>query len=45
MDENEKGLVMDWLKEIIENPTEWRDFYSDSEVQLLAQKTMELITA
>ena len=44
MDENEKGLVMDWLQEIIDNPEGWREFYSDSEVKYLAEKTIELIT-
>lgn len=43
MDEKEKELVLDWLNEIIDNPEEWREFYSDSEVKLLAEKAKELI--
>ena len=35
--------VIDWLNEIIDNPEEWQQFYSDSEVKLLAEKAKELI--
>ena len=43
MEEKEKGLVLDWLQEIIDNPEEWKMFYSDSEVKLLAEKAREMI--
>ena len=35
--------VIDWMNEIIDNPEEWQQFYSDSEVKLLAEKAKELI--
>lgn len=43
MNKKEKGLVIDWLNEIIDNPEEWKRFYSNSEVKLLAEKAKELI--
>ena len=44
MNEKDKGLVIDWLNEIIDNPEEWKQFYSDSEVKLLAEKAKELMS-
>ena len=44
MNEKQKGLVIDWLQEIIDNPEEWKEFYSDSEVKLLAEYAKELIS-
>ena len=35
--------VIDWLNEIIDNPEEWQQFYSDSEIKILAEKAKELI--
>ena len=43
MTEHDKGNVLDWLNEIIDNPEEWQQFYSDSEVKLLAEKAKGLI--
>ena len=43
MDEKEKGLVIDWLKEIADNPAEWEQYYSETETKLLAEKAIELI--
>jgi hypothetical protein len=43
MEEKEIGLIIDWLQEIIDNPEGWREFYSDSEVKYLAEKTMKLL--
>ena len=43
MEEKEKGLVLDWLQEIIDTPEEWKMFYSDSVVKLLAEKAKEMI--
>lgn len=43
MDEKEKGLVIDWLKEIADNPEEWQQYYSSSETKLLAEKAIELL--
>ena len=42
INKKDKGLVLDWLNEIIDNPEEWKRFYSDSEVKLLAEKAKEL---
>lgn len=36
--------ILDWLQEVIDNPEEWKQFYSDSEVKLLAEKAKELIS-
>ena len=38
INEKDKGLVLDWLNEIIDNSEEWQRFYSNSEVKLLAEK-------
>ena len=44
MEDRDKGNVLDWLKEIVENPENWHQWYSDSEVKLLAEQAIEIIT-
>ena len=41
--EKDVSDIIDWLQEIIDNPEEWKQYYSDSEVKLLAEKAKELI--
>ena len=43
MTKEEIGLVIDWLQEIIDNPENWRMFYSDNEVKTLAENALKLI--
>ena len=43
MTEQEKGNVIDWLNEIINDPENWHRFYSDSEVKTLAEDALKLI--
>lgn len=35
--------ILDWLHEVIDKQGDWKQFYSDSEVKLLAEKTRELM--
>ena len=42
--EKDASDIVDWLQEIIDNPEEWKQFYSDSEAKLLAEKAKELIS-
>ena len=42
--EDEKFLVIDWLREIIEDPEGWKEWYSDSEVKTLAENALKMLT-
>lgn len=44
MTKQDKGLVMIWLSEIIDDPENYKMFYSDSEQKLLAEHALELIS-
>ncbi len=43
MEEKQTTLVLDWLQEIIDNPEDWKMYYSDSEVKTLAEWALEII--
>ena len=42
--DNDKVHVINWLKEIMADPENWHQWYSDSEVKLLAECALELLT-
>lgn len=41
---NDKAQVIDWLKEIIDDPENWYRWYSDSEVKGLAEDVLKLLS-
>ena len=43
MTNKDKGLVMIWLDEIVEDPENYKMFYSDSEQQMLAKHALEML--
>lgn len=43
MTDKEKGNVIDWLTEIVENPEQWAIFYSEIEQKLLAENALALL--
>ena len=40
--ENDMENIFDWLREIVKNPEGWKEFYSDSEVKLMAEHALEI---
>lgn len=43
MMEQDKGNVLDWLDDIIDDPKNWKQWYSDSEVKVLAEQAKEML--
>ena len=41
---NDKAQVIDWLKAIIDDPENWHQWYSDSEVKGLADDALNLLS-
>lgn len=42
MTDQDKGNVLDWLNAIIDDPENWKQWYSDSEVKVLAEHAKEM---
>ena len=42
--EKDMSDILDWLQMIADHSDDWQQFYSDSEVKLLAEKAKELIS-
>ena len=43
MTDKDRGLVIDWLEEIVSDPEGWQRFYSSSEQKLLAEDALALL--
>lgn len=44
MTEKERNDVLDWLNQIVSpDDVDWTEYYSDSEIRLLAKNAIELI--
>ena len=43
MTDNDRGLVIDWLEEIVSDPEGWQRFYSSSEQKLLAEDALAML--